>query len=176
LEEEELAPSEMEMMYTQQMRTVSVRCRILRNELADIEDEQGEIRARWGRDGGDWRDGDNSPGKCTNVPHSYHHTVHSSSSDCLTTAYPVRVAPATPRGATASTVLTHLRGEENQLKGRLQGIMKELEVVREQVGLDMYACLVRLSSPDSVSRLLLTLPTATFHSLLFCSPQNTFNR
>ena len=33
-----------------------------------------------------------------------------------------------------STVLTHLRGEENELKGRLQGIMKELEVVREQAG------------------------------------------
>jgi hypothetical protein len=34
-EEEELAPSEMELMYTQRMRTISVRCRILRNELTD---------------------------------------------------------------------------------------------------------------------------------------------
>lgn len=81
-DDDELAPSELEMMYTQQMRTISVRCRILRNELVDIEEEQQDIRSR---------------------------------------------------GATATTVLTHLRGEETELKGRLQGIMKELEVVREQV-------------------------------------------
>mmetsp|Transcript_17441 Transcript_17441/g.27907 ORF Transcript_17441/g.27907 Transcript_17441/m.27907 type:complete len:119 (-) Transcript_17441:207-563(-) len=64
------------------MRTVSVRCRILRNELADIEDEQKEIVSR---------------------------------------------------GATASTVLTHLRGEEHILKSRLQAVVKELELVHEQV-------------------------------------------
>ena len=34
------------------------------------------------------------------------------------------------RSTTASTVLSHLRGEETELKARLQGIMKELEVVR----------------------------------------------
>ena len=30
-------------------------------------------------------------------------------------------------------MLSHLRGEETELKGWLQGIMKELEVVRGQV-------------------------------------------
>lgn len=81
-EAEELAPGEMEIMYTQRLRTVSVRCEILRNELADMEEESRKIQEN---------------------------------------------------ASTAQTVLGHLKGEENTLKGRLQGIMRELEVVREQV-------------------------------------------
>jgi len=35
-------------MYTQRMRTISVRCRILRNELADIEEEHHDIHRKQG--------------------------------------------------------------------------------------------------------------------------------
>ena len=36
------------LMYTQRMRTISVRCRILRNELTDIEEEHHAIHRRPG--------------------------------------------------------------------------------------------------------------------------------